>query len=298
MPKTRRRTTSDPSQCQLCQQQGSCVWNTFLNCYLCWHCGTQKPYATPNTLLIGQPQKRLPAFSFEYEVARPVDKPYEVVQRAQVLLKYGFQRTGDGSVDDEYKSPIYQNLRAFRTLLPILHELRDLVTDSCGTHLHVACQHKTQLHSIHAEVFSRLLTHMLAHQEETIAFWGRSFGQYATPFNTNRYHCFNLDGTHPTLEFRLPRFRDAAQYLRVVKFARTVVAFLDTVLAKRDVCPLKVSERAALGQHVLHCYLTHVALQQQETSWYASLDQEERDKLHHPQEVDASQDASEEEEPW
>ena len=167
--------------------------------------------------------------------------------------------------------------RAARRALTVMDTLSDLVSDRCGTHLHIACRHKDLLLPLQGDVFSPLLTHMLQHPEETARFWGRYFTKYATPINANRYHCFSLDSTHRTLEFRLPRFRSAVQYVRVIKFARATVVYLDGVLETVFQRRLQqkelggISSPGEVGRHVLGLYRAHVARGENEHSWFARL---------------------------
>ncbi len=252
-----------PRKCCLCQEMCTdCRWHEDLKGYLCPRCTMNRlHYSTANAACIGHPLKRLPAFSLEFEVA---SRDRSALHKALILLKYQFKRTSDGSVDDEYKSPIYQSLRAFCKPLAVLHDLRDLVNERCGTHLHVACKEKERLRAIHSEVFSPVITHMLHHREETIAFWGRFFNRYATAHMIDRYHCFNLESAHPTLEFRLPRFRSAEQYLRVLQCCRAIVAYLDRTLTACAVGEIEgVPEKrcvspSAMGRHVLALYKRYV----------------------------------------
>src|SRR5579885_439961 len=279
------------STCCLCQQETTSHWNEVLKAPVCRACRSVFQYGTPNETVIGQPLKRLPSFSLEFEVAANQHiAPWEL-DRALLLVKYHFKRTQDGTVDYEYKSPIYHSLRAARQALAVMDRLSDLVSDSCGTHLHIACRHKDLLFPIQGDVFSPLLTHMLQNPEETTCFWGRYFNKYATPVNRDRYHCFSLESKHQTVEFRLPRFRIAEQYLRVIKFARASVAYLDRVVEdvfevqrsqpeqpEREVATLGVKKLfpGMLGCHMLKLYRAHVARGKNETSWFAQLSPEEQ----------------------
>jgi hypothetical protein len=257
---TTRSTRRITRKCAICQEKCiDCVWFESLKGFLCPRCTlSRQVYTLANEIVIGVPLKRLPAFSLEFEVA---SRDQEALDQALILLKYQYKRTSDNSVDEEYKSPIYANVRAFRKSLAVLHDLRGLVNERCGTHLHVACMHKERLCAIQSEVFSPLLDHMLRHPEQTIQFWGRFFSNYATAPNVNRYHCFNLESRYPTLEFRLPRFRTAQQYLRIVQYCRAVVALLDKAVAEEQherTQKMRVVSPSALGRRVLTLYKHYV----------------------------------------
>ncbi|HEY7419235.1 MAG TPA: hypothetical protein VH593_28895 [Ktedonobacteraceae bacterium] len=201
--------------------------------YLCAACEAQKSYWLSNEVTKGRMCK-LPSFSLEFEIA--AEAPQR--RRALILLQYQFERTHDSSVDDEYKSPIYANLRAFRKPLMVLHELRDLVSTQCGTHLHVAFEPKGELYSVRETVFGPLIAYLSSREEQTIAFWGRTFcDQAQASLDTSERHvCFNVRSRHPTIEYRLPRFRTAEQYLAVVRFCRSITAFLEGHLDPYNSC--------------------------------------------------------------
>jgi hypothetical protein len=282
---------SRPLTCCLCHQAITSVWNTVLKAPVCEACSAVFRYDTPNEWVVGQPLKRLPSFSIEFEVAASRQVEPRDLDRALLLIKYHFKRTQDGTVDYEYKSPIYQNLGAARKAIAVMDTLSDLVSERCGTHLHVACRHKASLLPIQGDIFSPLLTHMLGHPEETTRFWGRYFGQYATPVNKNRYHCFSLESKHQTLEFRLPRFRSAEQYVQVIKCARALVAYLDRAVETFiEMHPFQARPRwdepaapealrglpGMIGQHALGIYRAHVARGKPATSWFARLSPQEQ----------------------
>lgn len=177
---------------------------------VCADCIRQKPYEEANTLLLGEPDGA-PAFSIEFEVCWCRLSRLDELPRAWVLLSYGYLRTEDCSVDDEYKSPRYQSLHAFETVLPVLDTLKRLVDGCCGTHIHIACPRKRCLAEHFLNVFDPLLAYWSSHKHETLAFWGRSSAPHGNVRISERYD---------TLEFRLPCFRSAAQYRAVIVFCR------------------------------------------------------------------------------
>lgn len=223
---------SDIHTCFLCgrrKDRWECVQNPILKAIVCDDCVEIHERDAKNTKWVGQPSK-LPPFSLEFEVAAPCFTLSSRLDRALILIKYGFLRTVDPSVDDEYKSPIYQSLRSFYKPLRVMYTLRDLVTYWCGTHLHVTLHQKAKLWPIQDEVFAPLLAHMTSNQSETASFWGRTLCTYATASSATRYACFSLWSSHDTIEYRLPQFKSAEQYLRVVRFCLQMAAYLDTRL--------------------------------------------------------------------
>jgi hypothetical protein len=224
-----------------------------LKIYLCSSCERRRQYGTPNSLARGQIGK-LPTFSIEFEVAAPPHDPTQV-SRALILLQHGFIRTYDSTVDDEYKSPIYCSLRAFRKPLAVMDTLSDLVSEQCGTHLHVGCAQRYNLYPIRRAVFDPLIEYMRAHEQETIAFWGRFFSSQARATLTDgeRHVCFNVGDRYPTIEYRLPRFRSAEQYVRVLRFCRETTAFISEAI-NRDLSGAKRLPPEQLGERVLTRY--------------------------------------------
>lgn len=146
-------------------------------------------------------------FSIEFEVcAWEASRP---ASHALILLKHGYLRTYDCTVSDEYKSPRYLDLAAFQEALPTLESLADLVDDCCGTHIHIDCPVQADVKAHSPALFSPLERYLRDHPEETGHFWGRP-----------SYDLVRMRHYYPTLEFRLPRFRSAEQYLEVVRFCR------------------------------------------------------------------------------
>ncbi len=164
-------------------------------------------------------------FSVEFEVRGKTPGESE---RALALLAYGYLRTYDCTVDDEYKSPRYRSLAAFGRVLPVLDQLCDLVDPlSCGTHIHIDCPARDIVRERRWTLFGPLMDHLHEHPQETAAFWGRNSGHsLVTPSDCYR-----------TLEFRKPCFRSSAQYLAVVTFCRRVGRYLDDCLNPASLTP-------------------------------------------------------------
>ncbi len=224
--------------------------------HVCGACLERQNYSNRNRLEKGGWSK-LPRFSFEFEI--DTQQQWSDLEQATILLRYGFLRTQDGSVSDEYKSPIYSDLRGLAPVLPVLEQLSGLVLDNCGTHIHVECSHTWELTALRTPVFGPLLAYLRDHQAETEAFWGRFFCHYARSiFDDTRYEAFNLQSSQPTLEFRLPRFRSAAQFRQVVRFCRAAVAEINQVyvVTQGNIDP----EANMLGQRLVAGY--QVAVQE------------------------------------
>lgn len=171
---------------------------------------------------------RLPTFSIEFEV----HGPGAACERALALLGCGYLRTADGTVSDEYKSPIYHSLTAFRSHIPVLDSLHDLVDFHCGTHLHVGFPASLvdDLDYLRGAIFSPLANFLEENDALTKHFWGRYFCEFANSSFFDSYPWLCFPTRHHTLEYRLPRFQDGVQFLEVVRFCRRTTYFLQQSL--------------------------------------------------------------------
>lgn len=210
--------------------------------------------AKKNALIMHYLKDKL-SFGVEFEVGNvdhSVDK-----EIATVLKHHGWILTRDGSVEAEFKSPIYTGF------LP-LHEPRGIfqffdycirnrffqVNSQCGTHLHVATTDGSKpwanVGAIRNQVesnfelkrklyqFFRGLEIVIdtAEQGWVNEIFGRLFNTYCrkqmssndgvrsnlSNVSAERYHWINVcqrssSGPSRTVEFRLLKYRDAAQYL-------------------------------------------------------------------------------------
>ncbi len=204
---------------------------------ICNQCSARGLYSEPNGKIVGRRSKH-PTFSIEFEIQR-LDEDDESTHEGDAepieLLQFGFTRNSDGSVDDEYKSPIYRDMRHFEEVLPLLDELADFVGPNCGTHVHVGFNPdiRGRLRRHWAFLFGGIESRMSQRTRETVAFWGRYFTDYASVSTStgNRQHWVNLVSNKPTVEWRLCKFDHAKQYRAVVVFVREVSEYLDKELA-------------------------------------------------------------------
>ncbi|GCE50598.1 hypothetical protein [Thermosporothrix hazakensis] len=187
------------------------------------------------------------------------------------MLRNGFIRTTDSSVGDEYKSPIYQSMHAFKSSIGNLDKLAHLVGTNCGTHIHVECQPelKVSIQRDYGVVWGPLFDHLLEYPLETFLFWGRGFCSYATPGGTDsHYMAINPWTRHQTVEFRLPCFRSKEQFVPVVQFARSCVSLL-TQRGMDDFSGI----RPEIGQEILSLYQRYIPGDQR---WFDALPEDEQ----------------------
>jgi hypothetical protein len=171
--------------------------------------------------------------SVEFETSYRDPKQYE-------LYRWGYIPTYDGSIGGvEWKSPIYTSWQSIWAACRwALHPLRNLVGDDAGTHIHVSASYRARdyLGNYWEQVLEPLVAYMVAKKLETIEIWGRYFNDYTLlsrrpdeedDYESNLHHLWvSPYSRYPTIEFRLPRFRDYQQFYRLIKYCVEVVRLL------------------------------------------------------------------------
>lgn len=248
-----------PFICKVCGKRSDSQLKSNPGLRICVHCANVQCYSTPNTKVVGKVTKqRWPSFSIEFEVDNEPRVDF-AGENPIVLLNHGFHRCSDGSVGSEYKSPIYQNMLSFSHVLPVLDTLHAYVTNRCGTHIHVGFTNSQKhiLREHFTRIFGPLVEELINNEPATRYFWGRYFSEeYAratTAYSSReRYVWLNLTNEKlPTIEFRLPKFVNAAQYRHVIVFVRSLSRYLDKKLTP---APSSSEAYDRLGQRVLYRY--------------------------------------------
>lgn len=225
------------------------------NGYLCPDCvrrfyditedGDTSGYSWENSLRRGkvsEKQSRLPfqmTVSQELEMMRPTLRTALEVQANDYIL------TGDCTVNLEAKSPIYYGRQSIAkyadTIERLISEGDMAITSDCGTHTHFGAvfTDRPDEEAINVffmawlrqeEVYKALIKPIAdilrEHETETARFFGRSLGGWAdypdfwSP--TSHGNFINVQHDH-TVEIRLPRFRNAAQYRRFLEYGEAVI---------------------------------------------------------------------------
>lgn len=228
---------------------------------LCKKCVNQKGYSERNDTYVGSASS-MPSFGIEFEMDGTQDD--SEIQAPLQLIQHGFIRTYDASVGDEYKSPIFLDMRSFRHVLPVMDTCAEYVTEHCGTHLHVgmSASSKSRLNSKYYNVLGVLVDHMVENEQETVAMWGRYFTSYARNNWGDHYNWLRVNESNgPTVEFRLAKFHSSTQYLRLIKFCRSLVKYLNTELSypRSDVAYNQIAKT------VLALYLKSIESMEYET---------------------------------
>lgn len=180
-------------------------------------------------------------YSIELETSRSNDKT------KIELFDVDFIATRDCTVDIEFKSPIYLNLKApvkhAVTIERLLNEGHVEMNRSCGTHFHVG--HGTYinpttmryLRRFYNSLFVPLSNAIMEDEEKSARFFGRKPNDWAQPITMNTISgnlsgndmphkaMFNLQHDY-TVEFRQPKFKNAKQYQEVMNFSKDIVSCL------------------------------------------------------------------------
>ena len=200
------------------------------NSYICPNCAREIfGYLTKNNVLRGAGTVHPFSYGLELETSASNAKV-----RSE-LAEYGYLPTRDCTVDVEYKSPIMNNLKSLAHMVKVLDTMiasGDIeIGHTCGTHFHVGHENLDAetmgyIRRFYNSLFVPLCECMSEHREETIEFWGRDFTGYARQINMNtdamEHESFINVQHDKTIEFRLSKFRNGAQYMNIAKFATKV----------------------------------------------------------------------------
>lgn len=202
------------------------------NAYMCdFHAHGMASYSSDNNRRQGKSKVSPDTFGVEFETSYS-----DTIARAEMIAAK-YLPTSDCTVDVEYKSPIYNGLnsisktfKTFDTLIAAGHLSLDRY---CGTHFHygnkeyINAETMGYIRRFYHSLFIPLCDYMLNDgYDKTTAFWGRNFTNYAAPINNNTnpmQHVNFINLQHDkTIEFRLCKFQNAEQMMRVARFIKAV----------------------------------------------------------------------------
>lgn len=207
--------------------------------YLCNHHATRLgSYTAENGNRCGCRKQNGFTFSMELEVSRAT------IKARGELVDFGFDPTYDCTVSAEYKSPIFEGLNALSkqcvSIEKLIAEGEMSIGNECGTHFHVGHVDYINpttmryLRRFNGSLFVPLSQAIMADPEKSARFFGRRPNNWSEPvtmsdpsgdYDGSRMKhsaMFNLQHDY-TVEFRQPKFVNAAQYMAVAKFARDCV---------------------------------------------------------------------------
>lgn len=236
-----------PNQPSAYVHAGCCWWNGGE--------GAQRSYHAPEVdfegdkfnPVRGKAAKDGIAFSFELE-AKNVATAAQMVKWG---ASYGMIATSDGTVGTEWHMPSRVSLAGFKEFLIGFSAENDLSDDACGAHIHVSFPAEKyswdginqndgmwnvnrKLCGYKMELFDGLREDIAASDEAAKAIWGRAIGGEWSSDTMHLVHgaWLNLSTrNYQTIEWRLPHFDNAAQYLwcvaMVKEFTLELMKFLD-----------------------------------------------------------------------
>lgn len=235
-----------PNQPSAYVHAGCCWWNGVE--------GRQRGYHAPETdfegkkfqPIRGKAAKDGIAFSFELEAWNRATAD----QMVRWGAAYGMVATSDCTVGTEWHMPSRVSLAGFKEFLQGFSAENDLSDPACGAHIHVsfpaekyswdgASQYdgmweaNRKLISNKTKLFGGLRRDIAASDTAAKAIWGRQMGGYASDTMDLVHGAWlNLDTRdYQTIEWRLPHFVNAAQYLwcvaMVKEFTLELMKFLD-----------------------------------------------------------------------
>lgn len=210
---------------------------------ICPDCMRQRSYSWENRTEHGT-NTRNRTYSIELETMRPTSKAtYELAENDCLP-------SSDSTVDSEYKTPIYHNLKSPVRLTKTIQRLIDggeMVVDShCGTHFHIGTPDSGMNRPQNGESVSRMemtrrfvnslftpvSEYLSANPDKAVAVFGRSFGYWAQPITMHsdawtHENWINLQHDY-SIEFRLCFFRNAAQYALCMNTCDRIFSALET----------------------------------------------------------------------
>ena len=201
------------------------------NAYMCdFHAHSMASYSSDNNKRQGKVKNTGDTFGWEFETS------YSDLAARSEFIAAKFLPTSDCTVDVEYKSPIYNGLnsisKTFTTFDKLIANGNLRVGSNCGTHTHygnreyINRETMDYLRRFYHSLFVPLCEKMQETSNKTAAFWGRDFTYYADKID--RYsnamahtNFINLQHNN-TIEFRLCKYQNAEQMMRVARFIKAV----------------------------------------------------------------------------
>jgi hypothetical protein len=168
------------------------------------------------------------------------------------LIKAGYLRTSDSTVDDEMVSPIYCLPYVPGNLRGLFNDASEFTRSShVGSHLNVSFPYMRYLNDAIFEVIAPLQDYLATHRKQTIQVWGRYFGEYRQ-FPTHGGHGSWLAVKGDRLEFRLAKLTGYQQYASLTKWLIKALAGTSeqVLIAERESRPL-----GPIGDTLLENYI-------------------------------------------
>lgn len=157
----------------------------------------------------------------EWEVGYGVDET-----KHRILMKYGWMRSDDGTVQAEYKSPIYKNLNGIAKLLySVVENGSGSIGRGSGTHVNVWSEELDsndwlRIQKRYKTIF-RPLYEAIMNDENHDELFGRMANDWCDGFGLYHECLINMQDnkySHPRIEFRICKYHDNKQFMNCLKF--------------------------------------------------------------------------------
>jgi hypothetical protein len=191
--------------------------------YVCRNCLHIQSYNTSNDKHIGN-RKKMPKYGFELELTKKLDSAYK-------LLKYDFIPTYDGSVEIEFKSPIFADLYRYNQIASIINEIDKRSIASTHIHIELSLYTKRIIAKYWRLLWDPMVRFLYFNQSLTKRVYGRFFNRWAGSYVSQyqRYVAFNIQTHYPTFEIRIAKFRNPDQFKKLIEWGRMVSYMIDNI---------------------------------------------------------------------
>lgn len=196
-------------------------------------CVQQRSSSAGNDKKVGDKTDGLRTFSIELELNDDGTDRYDDLMLD--LLKTGCIRKGDGTVTDEFNTPIFNNEEEFLKYEKLFTRAVPFVTESARTHIHIGVPERLKHFCyMNPMIFDELTDHLNEMPDCLCDFFGCSFSMLCPPSvsNHDRFHWINVCSHYQTLECRLAQLCSWKQYLDVVRFYRLLIKHIHSLCVR------------------------------------------------------------------
>lgn len=193
----------------------------------------------------------------EFECMVDGEDPRRFNSLKAIMLDSKYIDTQDSTVDIEFKAPIMEGLGTISKICDTIERegfSHCFNNDECGAHIHGYTSDIFPIRAYYHSLFLPLYNYIdTMDVEKRVAIFGRDFAGWAQRINdrtdaTRHANFVNTEHYH-TIEFRLPRFASALQYMQLVKFWREATFTIDFYFTN-CLQPIEGGKRKAQAQKI------------------------------------------------
>lgn len=196
-------------------------------------CVERQPSSNGNTRTVGTKKDGYRMFSIELELND--DETDEYDDLLLDLIKMNCLRKCDGTVSDEFNTPIFNNEEEFLKFESVFTRAIPFVTESARTHIHIGVPERLKSFCYNNPMIFDELTECLQDTAEYLPdFFGCSFSTLcpASTSNFDRFRWINVCSHYQTLECRLAQLCSWPQYVTLVRFYRELIKHIHGLCVK------------------------------------------------------------------